>query len=389
LLNARVEFSQISGAANPFPSATACTIPRTMSDYSVRAIVGGIGRAIRGPIPVGNTIPCDSIRTAGDQCYVATGSQLVTVAPVPADLDFAGTYNGIRSQSIYVPRFVNDSSGATLVGYTPVLFTDSTFPRSVPLRNLNHTWTFADPSDLGDTYWHKTQNECYAGLLSCNVNIKETGVMTSLTRVNGLQHTDTVTIYCVDSMPIFNNDKVRQGLMAAIDSSGAGIDSVGKFSRKERGYLILQDTVTPGAKPYIHLFPVKPHADACQYGGKYPEFSDRPANTKVLGWGHTHPAIGSVLLCRDTLGNYRYDAQGQPIASEVVSGISDPDWDENHRRNDPTYPDYVGAVNDFVMQSDGSILILRPTQLAGAALKLAANHFKWSKSRCAWPRRTI
>lgn len=75
--------------------------------------------------------------------------------------------------------------------------------------------------------------------------------------------------------------------------------------------------------------------------------------------------------------------------SELIPGISDPDWNENQRRNDPGYHDYVGPVNNYVMQSDGTLLILRPNQLSGAAMKLAANHFKWAKGRCAWPRRKI
>ena len=56
-LNAKVEFSQISGASNPFPNSVACLIPRVMSNYSTRAKVGGVGRALRGLMPLGNGYP--------------------------------------------------------------------------------------------------------------------------------------------------------------------------------------------------------------------------------------------------------------------------------------------------------------------------------------------
>jgi hypothetical protein len=164
---------------------------------------------------------------------------------------------------------------------------------------------------------------------------------------------------------------------------------VNPYFRAERTYFILQDTTIPGAQPYIYLLPKKPNADACGNGGMPQQFSDRPPNTKVLGWGHDHPGVGYVMFCRDTLGNPEMDAQGVPVVKELLPGISDNDWREMFRRNDPSYSDYVGPVNTYYIQSDGTLLILRPGQLAGAALNLSANHFKWQKGRCAWPRRKI
>lgn len=120
-----------------------------------------------------------------------------------------------------------------------------------------------------------------------------------------------------------------------------------------------------------------------------PQFSERPPNTKVLAWGHAHPGLGYTIPCKDTLGNYLNDYLGNIILRELLPGVSQPDWDEAHRRNDSSYVDYVGPVNNYYMQSDGTLLILRPEQLAGAALRLSANHFKWQKGRCAWPRRKI
>lgn len=231
------------------------------------------------------------------------------------------------------------------------------------------------------------------------MNIKETGNMVSVTRVNGVEHTDTVTIYCSDSMAVFNNHMVRQGLMAVLDSSGAGIDSTGIYARNERGFFILQDTTVPGSKPFIWLLPEKPNADACQYGGKFPEFSERPPGTIVLGWGHSHPGVyWNNVICTDTLGNpstYKVidtvtnDTITMVITSNLVPGVSQPDFDEQQKRNDPNYPHYVGPVNEYFVQSDGTLLILRPGQLPQAPYNLPSQNLRWRTGRCAWPRRQI
>jgi hypothetical protein len=362
-----------------------------MSDYSTRAKVGGVGKAIRGPMPLGNPYPCDSIRASGDECYLASGFQTVTVAPVAADLDFAGTYNGVRSQQLFLPRFVNNQGDTTINGYTMVKFTDSTFARGMPLKNLSHIWSFADPTDPGDSYWHKTENTCYAGLLYCEVNIKETGKMISLTRVNGVQHSDTVIIYCSDSMPVFNSDSVRQGLIAALDSSGGGVPLQLRLSRAERMFFILQDTTVPGSKPYVFIFPKQSDADACTVGWHPPHFNERPQGTKLLAWGHVHPIpVDSVVFCKDSLGNYETDpATGDPLLSTVQAGISGGDYNLTATRNSPDYQYYVGPINHFVITADGQVLIVRPGQLPKAVLNLRANNFRWSKGRCAWPRRIL
>ena|SRR5687768_12811480 len=54
----------------------------------------------------------------------------------------------------------------------------------------------------------------------CYINIKESGMMTSRTRVNGVEHTDSVTIYCSSAEPLLNYDAIRQKMMSVLDSSG-------------------------------------------------------------------------------------------------------------------------------------------------------------------------
>ena len=148
--------------------------------------------------------------------------------------------------------------------------------------------------------------------------------MVSLTRVNGVEHTDTVTVYCKDSMEVFNSHKVRQGLIAALDSSGGGLNQPFLNDRKERAYFVLQDTTIPGSEPFVWLLPKKPNASWCGIGGMPAQFSERPAGTKILGWGHTHPSIGALGLCPDTLGNVPLAPDSSEILSRVISGIELP-----------------------------------------------------------------
>lgn len=382
LLQATVVFSQVSGAGNPFPTATACTTPRTMTNYSVRALVGGTGTVSRSAKPVGNSYPCDSIRSAGSQCYTVTGSQTVTVTPLPAQLDFRGSYNWKRSHGIFVPPFVN-ASGATIDAnyYAPVWFSDSTFARGMPLKNNAHYWTFGDPSDLGDPRFHKTENTCYAGLLLCQVNIKEAGTMLSDTRVNGTYQTDEVTIYCSDTMAILNADLVRQGLMSVNDSSG--YPSKPLFSdRAERKFLILQDSVTPGAEPYLWYFPKSASADVCSVGDLYLTWSSRPANTRVLAAGHAHDADeGDTVICHDV-------NTGAPYITTVDPGASRQDWMWLRLANAPGLnPGTVLPLKEYIVKGN-EVFVMDLSKGPGSELKPGGS-FRWPvKGRCIWPKRS-
>jgi len=387
LVQATVVFSQVSGVGNPFPSTTDCLIPRTMTDYTVRARVGGIGTAVRSAKPSGNTWPCDSIRGAGDQCYrVSGGPQKIIVAPVAAALDFKGTYGGKRSHGLFVPPFVN-SSNVTLHGYFQVIFTDSTIARGMPLHNNAHAWDFGDPFDPGDPYWHKTENTCYAGFVYCAVNIKETGTMRSDTRVNGTYQTDAVSIYCTDTMAILSNDFVRQGLMSVNDSSG--YPSHPLEDRIERAFLIVQDTVTPGAEPYVWFFPTSSTADVCQVGASFIDFRPRPPNTRVIGSGHAHVAEpNDIVVCRDSTGQVKHDANGNIIYGSVLPGASGPDWDWLKLVNvSGLNPGTALPLKEFVVKGN-EVQVLDPTKDQGSEL-LPGGSFTWPKTgRCTWPKRS-
>jgi hypothetical protein len=387
LATTKIVFSQISGIGNPFPNSTACLIPRTMSNYSVRALVGGTGTATRGPLPSGNTYPCDSIRNAGDQCYTATGEQTITVTPLAATLDFQGTYAGVRGHSLFVPPFVNDA-GDLVTGYNTIIFTDSTLPRGMPLRNLDHTWIFADPTDPGHWYWHKTENTCYAGNVYCAVNVKETGTMTSRTRVNGVEHQDSVVVYCTADT-LLNTDSVRQALLALLDSSNA-YDSDYQ-NRTERYFLILQDTVSPGAKPYIYFYSTFPTADVSQTKTELPTVTYF-ANTKVLAHGHSHPSEpNQSVTCHDSdTGELVVDENGNPITQKTVDGADKYDWQWTNTVNNPALnPTYAAKgwlpMPGFIIDKH-NVFTLRPGQSLGDEHN-SGNKFPFGNGRCKWPRR--
>lgn len=386
-VQATVVFSQISGVGNPFPNTTDCLIPRTMTDYTVRARVGGTGTAYRSAKPLGNTYPCDSIRGAGSQCYWVSGMQKIIVAPLAAALDFEGTYAGKRSRGVFVPRFVNDSN-RTVSGYSMVVFTDSTYARGMPLKNNAHRWSFADSSDPGDPYWHKTTNTCDNGVLYCAVYVKETGTMTSDTRVNGTYQTGDVLVYCADTAAILNNDLVRQGLMAVNDSSG--YPSRPTENRVERSFLILQDSLTPGAEPYVWFFPQSPNANICTVGAANIDFRDRPSNTRVLGGGHAHVLpTDEFVVCLDPSGQPKRDAAGNIIAANTLPGASDEDWNWVKLLNTPGLnPGTVFPFKEYIVRGN-EVLVLDPSKEKGSELQ-SGGAFRWPVTgRCTWPKRSL
>ena len=226
----------------------------------------------------------------------------------------------------------------------------------------------------------------YPGLV-CDINVKESGTMTSLTRINGVQHTDSITVYCLDSIPLLNHEKVRQGLLAALDSSGVG--GPVPFQEIERLYFIVQDTVTPGAEPYVKIFPQLPGADGCRAAGwnEPPDFSDRPANTKLIAWGHTHPGLFS--FCHDRNGQIIKDENGNDDLLYHPPGVSDGDIFQFEKRNDPNrYPQYVGPVYQYVIDQQ-RLWIMKPWQLSQAANNLPANHPPWRTGQFAWPKKRV
>ena len=224
----------------------------------------------------------------------------------------------------------------------------------------------------------------YPGLV-CDINIKESGTMTTLTRVNGVQHTDTALVYCQDSIAILNFHRVRQGMLAVFDSSGYKNPYT---QRIERAFFILQDTTALGSEPYVWVVPQRPDADACTAGKDILDFSGRPAGTKLHAWGHDHLIpVDSATVCKDSTGNYEKDSTGAIILWTARLGISFEDWDLVRHRNDSTeYSHSVGPIYHYVPTIDGDLWVIKPGQLPGSVLVVPSNNLKWGKGQCAWPK---
>lgn len=377
LVDAKIYFSKI--VSGPLGGGS-CLIPRVMADYSTRAIIGGIITARRGPYP-------DTYNYCEGKCvYVATGGQHISIRPLAGDLTFKGTWSSQSGKTLFLPLSASNP-------YILTRFQEFTSPSGLTLKPLVRSWKKADSTLLGN---RTNINECPNGNwqgnpatyppILCDIYVKESGIMGTLTRVNGVQHTDSVTVYCLDSVPLFNNHKIRQGLLAALDSSHVNQP----LEQVERLFFIVQDSVTPGAEPYVYIFPQLPGADACRAAGwnDPPDFSNRPANTKLLAWGHTHPAIGTVTFCLDRNGQVQKDPEGNDALQFHFPGVSEGDKTQFQIRNDPSYVDYAGPVFDIIIDPQ-QLWIMKPTQLPNSANNLSANHPTWKLGQCAWPKRKI
>jgi len=214
--------------------------------------------------------------------------------------------------------------------------------------------------------------------------------MTSRTRVNGVEHTDSVTIYCSSAEPLLNYDAIRQKMMSVLDSSG--YPAAVSVERVERVFLIVQDTVTPGSTPYVFIKPALPGANECSTGDLPSNLlRDRPPNTKVLAWGHDHViGIGptEIGLCPDPVtGELTYDKDGKLLGITYKAGPSVKDGLRFFDRDQPTHPDYVGPVPHFVFDFQ-QINIMRPGQIFIDAFSFS-NTKRWGFGRCKWPKRVV
>jgi hypothetical protein len=379
-VSAYVSYPTSPGPRSEFGPGGGCTGIYETRNYVDTGLVRGAGTAVRKPKIPEESVPCDTI-----VCHIYDGSQTVTIRPLEADLDFKATFGGVRRDHHFVPRF----SGS--VGYHTIIFTDSTLPRGMPLQPLNHSWFYADPTDPGHPYWHKTDiNQCpnYSPPLYpsayCAINIKEAGMMTSRTRVNGVEHTDSVTIYCIETEPLLNSDMVRQQLLALLVSSHANDSD--PANRVERRFLILKDTVTPGSAPYLYFFPRDPSASVCNTGPQtLPDIPLPWPNRKVLAHGHDH-------LSEPNISVQCTDSTGMTYVAKTVDGASTDDWEftnlVNNPAQNPTYQQ-IGwlPMSGFIIDKH-NVFVMRPGQSAGSEHQ-TGNKFRWDKGLCAWPKRSV
>jgi hypothetical protein len=377
LLDAKLFFSKlVLGSLGGGPS---CLIPRTMSDYSTRALIGGTVTATRGPFPVTSNY-CD-----GPCVYSATGSQHISIRPVAGDLNFKGSWSTQSGEALFLPLSTSNP-------YIMTRFQEFTNPSGLTLMPLLRTWKKADSTLTGN---RTNILECpngnylanpatYPGLV-CDIYVKESGTMSSLARVNGVQHTDTVTVYCVETEPLLNHHKVRQGLLTVLDSSNA--TNPDPASRSERTFFVLQDTLTPGAAPYIQILPRQPQDNVCAFNlGPHLSLPLPWANRKVLAWGHDHPSEPNIdVPCTSADGTVTDTATTVDVATLE-------DWKVARNYNDSTKN--AGFASKGWLPGPGllmdlhKLMILRPGQAEGSEAA-AGNAFTWDRGLCAWPKVSI
>lgn len=372
------------------------------SIWTFTAVVTGNGTAIRTPnIPVYHPGVCDTI-----VCHTYSGEHAVLVEPVQGELDLQAYYwaeppTRLVRKSLFVHPFTNSTPWA----YQKVIFTDSTTPRGLPMRPLSHVWNMADPTYPGG-YWGHTElpGTCVGNVGAnppvypsayCPVNVKESGVYESRVRVNGVEHVESVTIYCSESETLLNNDLVRQQMLAVLDSSNAW--STNQAQVVERWFYIVLDESLPGSKPYVITFPRGPNDDICSGNAVVPTPSMVPPNTRVLAWGHDHPfdpATTPFVVCRDNNGRLN--------AFTPAEGASPEDRISADSVNSPTFnPAAQNAgwlpMSSFIIDMH-NVYVLRPGGKAGEE-RNTGNMFNWdglkptdpttAAGRCRWPKRAI
>lgn len=375
---------------NPYDAATS---------WSVTTVVQGSGTAKRTPdIPVYHPGDCDTI-----VCHTYAGGQTITVVPLAGDLDLQAFY-ALEGRSARKALFIHPFTNTDQYAHQTVTFTDSTTPRGLPLKSLFHTWTMADPS-APNGYWNHTQPPACVGTNPspvCAVDIRESGTYASHVRVNGVEHDDSITLYCSESEPLLNNDLVRQQMLAALDSSNAWASN--QLVRKERQFFIVKDTVTPAATPYLMILPPAPGADLCGGTPIMPTPSVVPPDTKILSWGHDHPFEASDTTMGQNLGSCRDKAGRLMIGVPMLEGASPEDRDATDKYNDPTVNRAAQAAGWLPMSSFiidyHNVYVLRPGQKLGDELT-AGNKFNWDgfyqtlndtgrlSRRCGWPKRVV
>jgi hypothetical protein len=214
---------------------------------------------------------------------------------------------------------------------------------------------------------------------------------TSAVRVNGVEHDDSITLYCSESEPLLNNDLIRQQLLAVLDSSNA--NNPDPLQRHERYFLILKDTVTPDAEPYLLIYQ-RGENDVCFATTSIPPPSWLPPNTRILAHGHDHPSEPNQnVMCVDSTG-------AATIPGKTVNGADQGDRDWANRVNDTTANPIKNTgwlpMSGYIIDKH-NVFVLRPGEKVGDEHN-AGNKFNWdglsptdgrTARRCKWPKKVV
>lgn len=312
-------------------------------------------------------------------CHSYTNStQIGVLSPVPAGLRVTTNFPFLGK--------------AWMLAGSPVnRFFESAVPAAIhgigtPKSLIERQWHPADPNTTNP----KTDIVLYCnGQIVCDLAVRESGNYWAKVRVNGVAREDSVSVYCYEVDAALNSDSVRQGLLALLDSSNAG--SSNYQDRTERFFLLLKDTVTPGAQFYLRIFPKFPGADVCATRSEMTLPSQLPPNTRVYLHGHDHPSEPNKLVhCKDSLGNYYVDRNNQKIPFKTVDGADPEDREWADSVNSPTANAPYAARGWLPMPGltidKHNVFMLRPGEKLGDEVK-SGRKFNWDKGRCKWPKR--
>lgn len=360
-------FAKVGGRG---PGCAFGDAPGTEAPWVDTALVTGNVYAIRGPeVPWLNP----SCSSSGDPCHEYTGSQVVTLNPLPAEFKTVLTGAPFRT----IPP---GATGGTSVYWTSTVTPSSAHGIAMPIRMVSRIWAKADPADSTGA---AASPSCSLNELPCGAFVRQAGTLIETARANGVVHVDSTEIFCADSMPVLNHVNVRKGMQTALFDS-AGYPNRHKNDRVEFTFFIVQDTVTPGAQPYVDIKPSTITSDGC--GNDPPHFNQRPPNTKLLAWGHTHPNEFEDTFCKDSTGlDWQRDSAGNPIEFTHFPVASTDDLDMAFDRSNPSYPYFVGPIDHFIVTPDVLRIIKPSRQLRNATNKLPANNPRVRKGKCAWP----
>jgi hypothetical protein len=345
------------------PGAGACpaTDPSQISSYTDTAIVGDSIFAVRSGAVPENPGDC----TPSPSCYAYSGSTTLTLTPLPADLDLRGGSAGQIGRTVFVPAFTPSN------GYATVVFTDSALPRGRPFQAKSWSWRRGDPQATPDHYWGTTDivNSCPTRVggppytsNGCSVAIKESGVLTSTARVNGLDHTDSACVQCAIGDSLLDMQAVRTALMQMMDSTHANATNLDQ--RREQVGAIIRDSLTG---QITVLTAIQDSSDRCN---SYWHPIAPGSGYTVVGYMHTHPiSAGERYACPDHV----HSTTGDP-------GPSTTDRDTRAQVN--SNPAYVAAGWNptwYVLSKDG---VFRMDAAFSRASRRSLT--EWYHGLCAW-----
>lgn len=260
----------------------------------------------------------------------------------------------------------------------------------MPFTMIARTWQRADPFDSSQL----TTASCSLIEKACGAYWRQAGTLIETAYANGTFQSDSIVIYCYESEPLLNNDMVRQGLMAVLDSSNK--DDPNPANRHERDFLVVRDTVTPGSTPWIFIKPKHPWADVCS-----PGLSDMPniplvsplQNHKILASGHDHPSSPNIpVTCKDSTGNPKADQNGTPLVFTTADGPTVADWiwldTLNSSSANASYAAKGWLPMPEMVIDRMKLMMMRPGGTTGSE-KALGNTFNHKFGKCAWPQRVI